>query len=316
MIDRELPILITGAGGMVGGATAELCRASGFRNVLSPSRAELDLQNKSSIDSFFEVHRPVYVLMIAAKVGGIAANVADPVGFVEENLQINLNLFSACWRFGTRKNLFLGSSCIYPSNQPDLIREEQLLTGPLESTNEGYALSKIVGLKLAKYYREQHGMVTVCPMLCNLYGTGDHFDLKRAHVLSSLVRRFVDARDEGAAFLNLWGTGVARREFLHSSDAARAILFFMDQVDTSDHINVGVGTDIAICELASLVAEESGYAGAIGWDATKPDGMMRKCLDVTRLRALGFEPKVGLREGIRRTIREYEKIKATGGSIE
>jgi GDP-L-fucose synthase len=193
-----------------------------------------------------------------------------------------------------------------------LIPESALLSGPLEPTNEGYALSKIVGLKLARYYWEQHGMLTVCPMLSNVYGTGDHFDLARAHVLSSLVRRFVDARDSGAESVILWGTGVARREFLHSEDAARAILFFMDHVDRPDHINVGLGTDVTIRELAGLIAQSTGFRGEIGWDATKPDGMLRKCLDTSLLHSLGFSPQVSLDEGIRRTIVEYETIKRTG----
>lgn len=312
MIDRNKPLLLTGANGMVGGVTLRHLEESGFTRVLAPTRKSLDLTDSSAVDAYFDRERPSYVLMVGAKVGGIAANIADPVGFTDENLRITLNLFSACLRFGTEKNLFLGSSCIYPLGQNDLIPEGRLMAGPLEPTNEGYALSKIVGLKLARYYHEQHGLVTVCPMLSNVYGTGDHFDFGRAHVLSSLVRRFVDARDAGAESVTLWGTGVARREFLHSVDAARAILFFMDHVDTSEHINVGMGSDVAIHELAAMIAAAAGFKGRIEWDPGKPDGMLRKCLDVAKVRELGFEPKITLREGVLRTIHEYELLKKCG----
>ena len=312
MIDRDKPILLTGATGMVGGVTRRLLLQHGFSRILAPARQELDLTDAAAVDAYFSRERPAHVLMIGARVGGIAANMQDPVGFTDVNMRISLNLFSACHRFGTEKNLFLGSSCIYPLGHTGLIPETALMTGPLEPTNEGYALSKIVGLKLARYYWQQHGLLTVCPMLSNVYGTGDHFDLARAHVLSSLVRRFVDARDSGADSVSLWGTGIARREFLHSVDAARAILFFMDHVDQPDHINVGPGNDVTIRELASLIAESTGFGGEIGWDPTKPDGMLRKCMDTDKLGALGFTPEVSLAEGIRRTISEFETIKKIG----
>lgn len=312
MIDRDKPILLTGASGMVGGVTWRLLQRSGFSRILVPSRPDLDLTDACAVDAYFQRERPAHVLMVGARVGGIAANMQDPVGFTDVNLRINLNLFSACHRHGTEKNLFLGSSCIYPLGHEGLIPESALLTGPLEPTNEGYALSKIVGLKLARYYWQQHGMLTVCPMLSNVYGTGDHFDLARAHVLSSLVRRFVDARDSGAPSVTLWGTGIARREFLHSEDAARAILYFMDHVEQPDHINVGLGTDVTIRELAGLIAEQTGYQGEVQWDASKPDGMLRKCLDTSKAQALGFTPRIPLPEGIGRTIHEYETLKTTG----
>jgi len=312
MIDRQSAILVTGTTGMIGGEVLRLLSRYGFQRVLAPARAELELTDQDNVHRYFEEHRPDYVLMLAAKVGGIAANMRDPVGFTDHNLRITLNVFSACHKFKTRKNLFLGSSCIYPMNQSEPIVEAQLLSGPLEPTNEGYALSKIVGLKLAKYYHEQYGMVTVCPMLSNVYGTGDHFDLDRAHVLSALVRRFVDARDTGHLEVALWGSGIARREFLHSEDAARAILFFMDEVVSSDHINVGAGKDITILELAGLIAREIGYQGEVRWDRSKPDGMLRKCLDTSRLQKLGFQPNITLLQGIRRTIGEYETIKNSG----
>jgi GDP-L-fucose synthase len=309
MIDRNKPILLTGSQGMLGRVTLDYLTSQGFNAILTPSRAELDLTVSAAVDSYFRRTQPAHVLMVAAKVGGIGANIRDPVGFVDDNLRISLNLFAACHRFRVEKALFLGSSCIYPTGHDDPISEEALLSGPLEPTNEGYALGKIIGLKLARYYREQHGLTTVCPMLSNVYGTADHFDLDRAHVLSSLVRRFVDARDEGRETVILWGSGIARREFLHSEDAARAILFFMDHVDCSEHINVGYGEDITIKDLAALIADAVGFKGNILWDASKPDGMLRKCLDVSKMRSLGFEPQIDLRNGIIRTIQEYERTK-------
>jgi GDP-L-fucose synthase len=299
---------------MVGTVTRGLFQQSGFRLLLTPNRQALDLTDASAVDAYFARERPAYVVMAGARVGGIAANIEDPVGFTDVNLRITLNLFSACHRHQTEKNLFLGSSCIYPVGHAGLIPETALLGGALESTNEGYALAKIVGLKLARYYWQQYGMLTVCPMLSNVYGTGDHFDPSRAHVLSSLVRRFVDARDSEAPSVTVWGTGIARREFLHSEDAARAILFFMDHVDQPDHINVGLGSDVTIHELAGLIAQQTGFRGEIKWDASKPDGMLRKCLDTSKLQALGFSPQVSLADGIRQTIFEYETIKQTAGT--
>jgi GDP-L-fucose synthase len=225
---------------------------------------------------------------------------------------MEIGLFEACHKYTTRKNLFLGSSCIYPRESPQPMKEEYLLAGPLEPTNEGYALAKIVGLKLAQYYHQQYGMLTICPMPCNIYGTGDHFDLQRSHVLSALVRRFVDAQDLGASPVTLWGTGSARREFIHVEDVARAMLFLMDHHDSPEIINVGAGSDVSIRELAGLVAEQVGFAGEIAWDSTKPDGMPRKCLDVSRMAAMGFQISVNLQEGIGRTIAEYRQLKAEG----
>ncbi len=302
-------ILVTGASGMVGGATCRLLQQQGFVNVLAPSRAELDLLNSDSVLSYFRHHRPGYVLMIAAKVGGIAANMADPVGFFDQNLRIVLNLYSACDRYATKKNLFLGSSCIYPRECAQPIKEEYLLTGSLESTNEGYALAKIAGLKMALYLYRQRGLKTVCLMPCNTYGTGDHFDFDRSHVLSALTRRLIDARDSAAASVTLWGTGTARREFIHVDDVTRAILFFMEKIDTPEHINLGAGVDITVKELAERIAAKVNFHGAILWDASMPDGTPRKCLDVTRMRELGFAPSVGLDDGIVRLIDEYEMRK-------
>ena len=315
MIDRDDVVLLTGASGMVGSAVWRLLRRRSFKRILTPSRRELDLCDRMQVDAYFAKHRPEHVFMIAAKVGGIAANRADPVGFLSENVRMEINLFEACHKYQTRKNLLMGSSCIYPRESPQPMKEEYLLSGPLEPTNEGYALAKIVGLKLAQYYYQQYGMLTVCPMASNIYGTGDHFDLQRSHVLSALVRRFVDAQDQGASSVTLWGTGTARREFIHVEDVAEALLFLMDNYNPPDIVNVGTGTDISIRDLASLIAREVGYTGEIYWDSSKPDGMPRKCLDVSRLTAMGFQARIGLEEGIRRTIAEYRQRKAEGRVI-
>ena len=275
-------VLLTGASGMVGSA---ISRSLANCNLLTPSRNELDLCNLQQVNNYFEEHRPEYVLMIGAKVGGIIANKSDPVGFLSENARMQLNLFEACHKYGTKKNLFLGSSCIYPRDCPQPMKEEYLLTGALEPTNEGYALAKIMGLKLAKYYYEQYGMLTVCPMPCNIYGTNDHFDLEKSHVLSALIRRFVDAIDENKPSVTLWGSGIAKREFIHVSDVAEAVLFLLENYNSPDIINVGTGTDISVRDLATLIANSVGYQGEIFWDTSTPDGMLRKCLDTSQLSA-------------------------------
>ncbi|MEI6429548.1 MAG: GDP-L-fucose synthase [Pseudanabaena sp. ELA607] len=315
MFDENAKILITGTSGMVGSRLVDLLeKTPAYLDkqiaLLTPNRQELNLLDQQSVDQYFAQYRPDYVMMLAAKVGGIAANKADPVGFLADNTRMQLNLFEACHKYQTQKNLFLGSSCIYPRNCPQPMQEEHLLTGLLEPTNEGYALAKIMGLKLAKYYYEQYGMVTVCPMPCNIYGTNDHFDLERSHVLSALVRRFVDAADQELPTVTLWGTGIAQREFIHVDDVAAALLFLMENCDTPEIINLGTGKEITIAELAKLIAASVGYEGEILWDASKPDGMLRKCLDTSRLNAMGFTPKISLREGVRRTVAEYRQIKA------
>jgi GDP-L-fucose synthase len=311
-MDRKTVVLLTGAGGMVGSAVLGALLQRGHERILAPSRKELDLCDREMVDAYMDRNRPEVVFMIAAKVGGIAANQADPVGFLGENIRMQSNLFEACNKYKSRKNLFLGSSCIYPRECPQPMKEEYLLSGPLEPTNEGYALAKIIGLKLARYYHRQYGMLTVCPMPCNIYGTNDHFDFRRSHVLSALVRRFVDACDEGRTDVTLWGTGAAKREFLHVQDAAEAIVFLMDHQEDSDIVNVGTGEEISIRDLAETIARMVGYQGEIRWDPRKPDGMPRKCLDTTRLANAGFRHKINLETGIQRTIEEYRQRKAEG----
>ncbi len=312
MLNQNSKILVTGSSGMVGSTIVNLLQKKPNISLLTPDRKELNLLDSQQVNEYFDKHRPEYVLMIAAKVGGIIANKSDPVGFLAENTRMQLNLFEACHKYGTIKNLFLGSSCIYPRDCPQPMKEEYLLTGELEPTNEGYAIAKIMGLKLAKYYYEQYGMLTVCPMPCNIYGTNDHFDLERSHVLSSLVRRFVDATDEGKSSVTLWGTGIAQREFIHVDDVAAALLFLMETCNSPSIINLGTGTDISIRDLATLISETVGYRGDICWDTSKPDGMLRKCLDISRLNNMGFKPRISLHTGIIKTIAEYRQLKSEG----
>lgn len=309
---KNSAILVTGASGMVGSAIVRTLDKHGYNKLLKPSRKELNLIDKNSINSYFEQNKPEYVFMIAAKVGGIEANRCNPVAFLAENSQIQNNLFEACHKFKTKKNLFLGSSCIYPRLCSQPMKEEQLLTGPLEPTNEAYALAKIMGLKMAKYYHQQFGMLTVCPMPSNIYGTNDHYDLNRCHVLTALVKKFADANETGKKSVELWGTGVAKREFIHVDDVAEGCLFFMDKVDTPDFINLGSGVDISIKNLANKISEYIGFKGSINWDPSKPDGMPRKLLDISQITKLGFRPSMDLDEGIKKTISEYEKLKQTG----
>ena len=311
-LEKNAVILVTGATGMVGGSLVRALRDHGFSRIVSPPRAELNLCETSSVETYFQRHRPEYVFLLAAKVGGIAANIADPVGFLADNLQMTVNGLAACQRFGVKKTLLLGSSCIYPCACPQPMREEYLLTGPPEPTNEGYALAKIAALKLAAYYHRQYGMQIVCPMPCNIYGTGDHFDLQRSHVLSSLVRRFCDACANGLDAVTLWGTGTARREFMHVDDVVAGMLFLMDRKNAPDIVNLGTGVDVSIRQLAEKISQASGFQGIINWDATKPDGMARKCLDCSQHTTLGFTAQVNLDLGIERTIVEYKYLKDRG----
>lgn len=303
MPEAQLPasagrIFVAGHLGLVGSAIVRHLRETGCRNLLLRTRAELDLRDQLAVSRFFAEHRPQFVFLAAAKVGGIMANAARPAEFLYENLAIQTNVIHSAWQYGARKLLFLGSSCIYPKLAPQPIKEESLLTGPLEPTNEAYAIAKIAGLKLAAAYRAQYGFPAISLMPSNLYGPGDNFDLETSHVLPALIRRFHEAKISGAPEVTLWGTGTPRREFLHVDDLASAACFLMDTYDGPEALNVGTGEDLTIAELADLVARVTGYAGRIRFDPSRPDGTHRKLLDVSRIRAMGWKARIPIKEGV------------------
>jgi len=306
-------IFVAGHRGMVGSAVVRVLRKYDFENLILVTRKELDLGNYSAVENFFKTEKPNKVILAAARVGGIQANINYPAEFLYENLAIQNNVIHQSYLHSVKKFCFLGSSCIYPRECPQPMEEEYLLTGLLEPTNEGYALAKIAGLKMIEFYRKQYGFHGISVMPCNLYGTNDNFDPLHSHVLSALVRKFVNAADSGAKNVTIWGTGKARREFMHVDDAAEAILFLMENYDSPKIINIGWGKDVFIKEMALLVAQKVGFRGEIRWDISKPDGMLRKCLDVSHMKSLGYSPKITLEEGISRTIKEYKEIKKRGG---
>lgn len=298
-------IFVAGHRGLVGSAILRHLVETGHRSLLTAGRAELDLRDQPAVNRFFSEYRPEYVFMAAAKVGGIQANIDRPAEFLYDNLAIQTNLIHAAWRYGVRKLLFLGSSCIYPKLAPQPIKETYLLSGPLEPTNEAYAVAKIAGLTMVAAYRRQYGFCAISLMPTNLYGPGDNFDLETSHVLPALMRRFHDAKNAAAASVTLWGTGTPRREFLHADDLASAALFAMENYDGSDPLNVGTGQDLSIAELAQTVSRVVGYTGQIRFDPTRPDGTPRKLLDVARFSALGWRSNIGLEQGIKDTYRWY-----------
>jgi GDP-L-fucose synthase len=307
MINKNAKIYIAGHNGMVGNAIVNLLIKEGYFNLIKASKLELDLIDRPQVDIFFALHKPEYVIITAAKVGGINANILYPVEFLLDNIYIQNNLFYCCNKYKVKKVVFLGSSCIYPKECPQPIKEEYLLNGKLEPTNEGYALAKITGLKLAEYYKLQYGLNTISLMPCNLYGPNDSFDLINSHVLSALVKKICDAVDSNEKKILLWGTGNAKREFMHVDDLAIAVLFFLNNYDEPGFINIGWGIDITIKDLANKIASLTGFNGEIHWDISKPDGMMRKCLDVTKMKILGYSPLIQLEEGITQMIEIYKK---------
>lgn len=309
MLSRETKIFLAGHRGMVGSATMRLLHQQGFTNLLVAGNEVLDLGNQLAVGSFFEKEEPEVVILCAAKVGGIQANIENPATFLLDNLQIQNNVMAASLKMGVKKLVFLGSSCIYPKECPQPMKEEYLLTGKLEPTNEGYAIAKIAGIKLLEGLKKQYGFNSISLMPCNLYGPNDSFDLNHSHVLSALVRRFVDAKAENVSSITLWGTGIARREFMHVDDMARAILFMLENHDDYLFINIGTGVDIGIKELAETIAALTGYTGNILWDNSKPDGMLRKCMDVRRMERLGFKPEITLQAGIKQMIEIYKRLK-------
>jgi GDP-L-fucose synthase len=292
---------------MVGRALVRALTARGYRHLVLRTRAELDLFDQRAVRQFFAVERPAYVFLAAARVGGILANSQQPATFLADNLAIALNVIRAAHESGVEKLLNLGSSCIYPRLAPQPLREEYLLTGPLEPTNEAYAIAKIAAIKLCEAYRRQEGAHFVSVMPTNLYGPHDNFDLATSHVLPALIRRCHEAKVQSMRTITLWGTGKPRREFLHVDDLADACCFVMDGYDGEGFLNVGTGADLTIREAAQLVAEIVGYEGEFEFDATRPDGMPRKLLDVSRLEALGWQARIGLREGVADTYRWYRE---------
>jgi len=302
---KDSSIFVAGHRGMVGSAIMRRLRESGYTNLIVRSHDELDLGNASAVDRFFATERPEYVFLAAAKVGGISANSTYPVDFLRANLLIELSVIEAAHQHGVKKLEMLGSSCIYPKMAPQPLKEEYLLTGSLEPTNQWYAVAKIAGIKLAQAYWQQFGFHAISLMPTNLYGPGDNFDLNTSHVVPALIRKFDEAKYSGSAEVVLWGTGAARRDFLHVDDLASAAVQLMCDYDEPEIINIGSGEDLTIAELAELVRRVVGFTGSIVYDKTKPDGTPRKLLDVSRLRAQGWAPKIGLEEGITGTYAWY-----------
>jgi len=302
-------IFLAGHNGMVGSAINRLLAKEGYQNVLTITRKELDLRNSEKVKSFLKANRPDYIIIAAAKVGGIAHNIKAPVEFLLDNITIQNNLITNAVENNAKKIIFLGSSCIYPRECKQPMKEEYIMSGPLEPTNEGYALAKITGLRLLQYYAKEYGIKSLNLMPCNLYGTNDSFDLEKSHVLSALVKKFVDAHDDKKDTVEIWGSGIARREFMHVDDLAEGLLYLENNWDSSDIINIGSGVDISIKELSNLISSLIGYKGKIYWNTQKPEGMMRKCLDITRMKSIGYTPRINLEEGIIRTIKEYREIR-------
>ncbi|MGD2070513.1 MAG: GDP-L-fucose synthase [Gemmatimonadota bacterium] len=304
-MERTDRIYVAGHRGLVGSALVRALASGGFEDLVLRRREELDLTDRPAVEAFIRDARPRYVFVAAAKVGGILANMRSPADFIRENLAIQLNVIHASHEAGVEKLLLLGSSCIYPKHAPQPMKEEYLLTGPLEPTNRAYAIAKIAGIELCRSYRAQHGARFIGVMPTNLYGPGDDFDLETSHVLPALIRKFHEAKEEGRDEVVVWGTGEPRREFLHVDDLADACLFLMRRYDGEEILNVGVGEDIRIDDLARLVRDVVGYGGRIVYDRDKPDGAPRKLLDVSRIHALGWRARIGLEAGIRRTYRWY-----------
>ena len=309
--EKNWKIYIAGHTGMVGSAVMRRLENEGYTNLVTADSKELNLTNQLAVQQFFDREKPEIVILAAAKVGGIQANIDNPATFLIENLQIQNNVMESSLQHEVKKFIFLGSSCIYPKVCPQPMKEEYLLTGKLEPTNEGYAIAKIAGVKLLEGYYKQYGFNSISLMPCNLYGPNDSFNLKHSHVLSALVKRFVDATDNNDSSLTLWGTGIARREFMHVDDLSAALTYMMVHYDKPEFINIGTGVDISIKELAEMIAVKTGFKGSINWDDTKPNGMLKKCMDISNMEALGFKPQIDLSTGVSQMISIYKQLKST-----
>jgi GDP-L-fucose synthase len=304
---KQDKIFIAGHHGMVGSAITRKLEREGYKNLLLRSSKELDLRDSAAVHVFFEKERPAYVFLAAAKVGGILANDTYRADFLYENLMIESNVIHASWKTKVEKLLFLGSSCIYPKMAPQPLKEEYLLTGLLESTNEPYAIAKIAGIKLCDAFRAQYGCNFISAMPTNLYGPNDHYDLKNSHVLPALIRKFHEAKINKEPYVTIWGSGEPKREFLHVDDVADACVFLMENYNDSGLVNVGVGEDLSILELAKLIAGITGYTGTIQKDLSKPNGTPRKLMDVSKMKSLGWQARISLADGIRKVYGEYQK---------
>ena len=302
---RSDGIFVAGHRGMVGSAVVRALERNGYSNIVVRTREQLDLTDQAAVRTFFQVERPRRVILAAAKVGGILANSSRPAEFIRDNLLIQDNVIDAAWRHGVAKLVFLGSSCIYPKLAPQPIREESLMTGPLEPTNEWYAVAKIAGIKLCQAYRRQYGFNAISLMPANLYGPGDNFDLQRSHVLPALLRRFHEAMIHADPVVTAWGTGTPRREFLHVDDLADAVVHLLETYDGEGIVNIGWGTDVSIRELCEMVMATVGYRGQLAFDSSRPDGTPRKLLDTTLLKSLGWSPRIELLRGISQTYDWY-----------
>jgi GDP-L-fucose synthase len=308
-MNPESIVYVAGHRGLAGSAIARELRRQGFQRIVTRTRAETDLLDPEAVRRLYAEEKPEYVFVAAAKVGGIAANNSQPATFLWENLQIQNNLIHSAWKAGVKKLLFLGSSCIYPRMAPQPIREDALLTGPLEPTNEAYAIAKIAGIKLCQGLRKQHGCDFISAMPTNLYGPGDNYDLETSHVLPAMIHRFHLARVRGDKTVTCWGTGSPLREFLYSDDLARALVFLMKHYSEASHINVGSSIEIPIRDLACQVADAVGFKGEIVWDSSRPDGTPRKLMDNSRLLSMGWKPEIDLPTGLRLAYEDFQRLR-------
>ncbi len=304
-MDKNSKIFVAGHNGLIGSAIVRKLKENGYENIIGKTRSEMDLRNQIAVSNFFEKEKPEYVFLCAAKVGGIGWNKECPADFTYDNLQIQNNVINSAYTNGVKKLLFLGSACIYPKITPQPIKEEYLMTGELEETNAGYALAKIVGLKMCQYYKQQYGFNCISLMPANAYGINDNFNVKKCHVIPALVRKFLDAKETNSETVVCFGDGSPTREFICSDDMADASVFLMNNYDSSEIINVGTGVDVTIKELAESIKEKIGYTGSIVWDTTKPNGTPLRKLCNNRLKSLGWTPKISLNDGLQKTIDWY-----------
>jgi GDP-L-fucose synthase len=311
-LEKESKIYVAGHRGMVGSAIVRKLTSLGYTNLLTRTSAELDLRNQQQVADFFDVEKPEFVFLAAAKVGGIVANSTYRADFLYENLAIQNNIIHGSYLNKVKKLMFLGSSCIYPKLAPQPLKESYLLSGYLEPTNEPYAIAKIAGIKMCEAYRAQYGCNFISVMPTNLYGTNDNYDLLNSHVLPAMIRKFHEAKDKGASEMTLWGTGSPMREFLHADDLAEACLFLMENYNESELVNIGTGEDVTIKNLAALVKQIVGFKGEIIWDTSKPDGTPRKLMDVSKLHGLGWHHKIALEDGIKLAYQDFLKLTEAG----